>query len=152
MEMIDYLLKFNTKQEAIVFAEQMGFTTTIEEGEVEVTIPLPQSDTHVFTVIGEHFMPTGKTETMRDETGMEWETPKMKGDKKHWVLFRDIKGDIDPEPAEDFIEWHSNMTEKVRKRDEDGQFLADDPDTPEDEAWEEVPVPRPENAPNRIFL
>jgi hypothetical protein len=33
-----------------------------------------------------------------------------------------------------------------------GQFIADDPDTPEDEAWEDVPVPRPENAPDRIFL
>ena len=154
MEMIDYLLKFNTKQEAIVFAEQMGFTTEVEDGNgIEVTIPMTQSDTHVFTVIGEHFMPTGKTETIRDESGMEWETPKMKGDKKHWVLFRDVKGDMDAEPAEDFIEWHSNMTERVRKRDEDGQFIADDPDTPEDdEAWEEVPVPRPENAPNRIFL
>ena len=86
MEMIDYLLKFNTKQEAIVFAEQMGFTTDVEDGNgIEVTIPMTQSDTHVFTVIGEHFMPTGKTETIRDESGMEWQTPKMKGDKKHWV-------------------------------------------------------------------
>jgi len=153
MEMTDYLLSFKTKEQAIVFAEQMGFTTTEDEGNgIEVTLPLPQSENHVYTVIGEHFIPTGKTEKVRDETGMEWDQPVMKGDGKHWVLFRDIKGDMDAEPAEDFIVWSSDMTERVRKRDEDGQFVADDPDTPEDEAWEEVPVPRPENAPNRIFL
>ena len=151
--MIDYLLKFDNKEMAITFAEQMGLTTTEDEGNgIEVTLPLSQSENHVYTVIGEHFVDTGKTETVRDETGMEWDQPVMKGDGNHWVLFRDIKGDMDAEPAEDFIVWSSAMTERVRKRDEDGQFIADDPDTPEDEAWEEVPVPRPENAPNRIFL
>ena len=152
--MIDYLLKFDTKNMAIVFAEQMGFTTTEDEGNgIEVTLPLSQSENHVYTVIGEHFVDTGKTETIRDETGMEWDQPVMKGDGNHWVLFRDIKGDMDAEPAEDFIVWSSAMTERVRKRDEDGQFIADYPDTPEDdEAWEEIPVPRPEDAPNRIFL
>ena len=139
---------------AITFAEQMGLTTTEDEGNgIEVTLPLSQSENHVYTVIGEHFVDTGKTETVRDETGMEWDQPVMKGDGNHWVLFRDIKGDMDAEPAEDFIVWSSAMTERVRKRDEDGQFIADDPDTPEDdEAWEEIPVPRPEDAPNRIFL
>jgi hypothetical protein len=153
MEMIDYLLKFNTKQEAIVFAEQMGFTTDVEDGNgIEVTIPMTQSDTHVFTVIGEHIMPTGETETIVDETGMEWQSPITVSDGKHWVLFRDVKGDMDSEPAEDFIEWASDQTERVRRRDEDGQFLGDDPDTTNDEAWEDVPVPRPDNAPNRVFL
>lgn len=151
--MIDYLLKFDSKAQAVTFAEQMGFTTEVQEEDIEITVPIPQSEDHVYTVIGEHFVDTGKTETIRDETGMEWEQPIMKGDGKHWVLFRDIKGDMDAEPAEDFIVWSSAMTERVRKRDEDGQFVADDPDTPEDdEAWEEVPVPRPENAPDRIFL
>ena len=151
--MIDYLLKFDNKEMAITFAEQMGLTTTEDEGNgIEVTLPLSQSENHVYTVIGEHFVDTGKTETIRDESGLEWEQPIMQGDGKHWVLFRDIKGDMDAEPAEDFIVWHSNMTERIRKRDENGQFIADDPDTPEDEAWEEVPVPRPENAPDRIFL
>ena len=152
MEMIDYLLKFESKEQALTFAEQMGFTTSIEDGGVEVTVPMTQSGTHVFTVIGEHIMPTGETETIIDETGMEGESPVTVADGKHWVLFRDVKGDMDAEPAEDFIEWHSNMTEKVKTRNADGTFKSDDPDTPEDEAWEEVPVPRPENAPNRIFL
>ena len=44
------------------------------------------------------------------------------------------------------------MTERVRARKEDGTFKSDDPDTPEDEAWEEVAVPRPANAPGRVFL
>ena len=152
INMIDYLLKFDSKAQAVTFAEQMGFTTEVEEEDIEITVPIPQSEDHVYTVIGEYFEDTGKTETIRDETGMEWEQPIMKGDGKHWVLFRDIKGDMDAEPAEDFIVWHSNMTERIRKRDENGQFIANDPDTPEDEAWEEVPVPRPDNAPDRIFL
>jgi len=152
MEMIDYLLKFESKEQALTFAEQMGFTTTIEEGGVEVTVPMTQSGDHVFTVIGEHIMPTGETETIRDETGMEWKRPVTVSDGKHWVLFRDVKGDMDAEPAEDFIEWSSDQTERVRRRDEDGQFLGDDPDTTNDEAWEDVPVPRPDNTPNRVFL
>jgi hypothetical protein len=36
-------------------------------------------------------------------------------------------------PAEDFIVWHSAMTEQ-------------------NEEGEEVPVPRPTNAPDRVFL
>tara|TARA_R100000734_G_C3313896_1_gene105330 strand:- start:1536 stop:1937 length:402 start_codon:yes stop_codon:yes gene_type:complete len=133
--MIDYLLKFDSKDQAVTFAEQMGFTTEVEEEDIEITVPLPQSEDHVYTVIGEHFVDTGKTETIRDETGMEWEQPIMKGDGKHWVLFRDIKGDMDAEPAEEFIVWSSAMTEPS-----------------EENEGEEVPVPRPENAPDRIFL
>ena len=133
--MIDYLLKFDSKDQAVTFAEQMGFTTKVEEEDIEITVPLPQSEDHVYTVIGEHFVDTGKTETIRDETGMEWEQPIMKGDGKHWVLFRDIKGDMDAEPAEEFIVWSSAMTEPS-----------------EENEGEEVPVPRPENAPDRIFL
>jgi hypothetical protein len=123
--MIDYLLKFDSKDQALTFAEQMGFTTTEEDGNgIETTMAISQSEDHSYTVIGEHFVDTGKTETIRDESGMEWEQPIMQGDGKHWVLFRDIKGDMDAEPAEEFIIWHSNMTERIRKRDENGQFIA----------------------------
>ena len=69
--MIDYLLKFDSKAQALTFAEQMGFTTTVEEGNgIEITV-LSHSEDHVYTVIGEYFEDTGKTETVRDETGME---------------------------------------------------------------------------------
>ena len=56
----------------------------------------------------------------------------MATDNAWWVLFRD-KADRDMTPAEDFIVWHSAMTEQ-------------------NEEGEEVPVPRPTNAPNRVFL
>jgi len=32
--------------------------------------------------------------------------------------------------------------EKVRARNEDGSFVGDDPNTPEDEAWVEKPKPK----------
>jgi hypothetical protein len=68
----------------------MGFTTTEEDGNgIETTMAISQSEDHSYTVIGEHFVDTGKTETIRDESGMEWEQPIMQGDGKHWVLFRD---------------------------------------------------------------
>lgn len=152
MEMTDYLLKFESKEQAVEFAENNGFTSVVEEEGGEKINILTQGDGYVFTVIGENFIPTGETETIRDETGMEWERPVTVSDGKHWVLFRDVKGDMDAEPAEDFIVWSSDQTERVRRRDEDGQFLADDPDTTNDEAWEDVPVPRPDNAPDRVFL
>ena len=88
--MIDYLLKFDSKDQALTFAEQMGFTTTEEDGNgIETTMAISQSEDHSYTVIGEHFVDTGKTETIRDESGVEWEQPIMQGDGKHWVLFRD---------------------------------------------------------------
>ena len=59
--------------------------------------------------------------------------------------------DRDLSPAEDFVVWHSQMTKRVRARNSDGEFEADIPNTPEDEAWIEQPVPRPENAPDRVF-
>jgi len=44
------------------------------------------------------------------------------------------------------------MTEKVRARQADGTYESDDPETVDDEAWIEQPVPRPTSAPNRVFL
>jgi hypothetical protein len=150
--MIDYLLKFKNKDQAVKFADDNGFTSVVEEEGGEKINIIEQGDGYVFTTIGEHWVDTGKTKKLRDETGTEWEQPVMKSDKNHWVLFRDVHGDMDPTPAKKFIVWSSDMTEKVRARNEDGEFEPDDPDTPEDEAWVEQPVPRPENAPNRVFL
>ena len=148
--MIDYLLKFDSKEQAVEFAVKFGFTSVeIQDGEEKITI-LNQGDDYVFTVIGEHWTETGETETFRDEDGTEYEHPIMVSDDAWWVLFRDI-GDRDTLPAEDYIVWHSDMVERVRARKEDGTFKSDHPDTPEDEAWEEVAVPRPANAPGRVF-
>ena len=150
--MIDYLLKFKSQKEAVTFAEKNGFTSTdTDEDGKEVTTIITQGDGYVFTVIGEHWVDTGKTKKIKDGD-IELEQPVMKSDKKHWVLFRDVNGDMDSSIAEKFVVWHSDMTEKVRARNEDGKFEADDPETVDDEAWIEQPVPRPTSAPNRVFL
>ena len=151
--MIDYLLKFKSQKEAVTFAEKNGFTSTdTDEDGNEVTTIVTQGDGYVFTVIGEHWTDTGKTKKVKDGD-IEFEQPVMKSDKKHWVLFRDVRGDMDPDIAKKFVVWHSDMTERVRARDsETGEFEADDPETVDDEAWVEQPVPRPTSAPNRVFL
>ena len=127
--MKDILLKFDSKEQAVAFAEANGFTSVDEEDELRV---VEQGDDYVFTVIGEHWTETGETETFRDEDGTEYEHLIMVSDDAWWVLFRDM-ADRGMTPAEDFIVWHSDMTEQ-------------------NEEGEEVPVPRPNNAPNRVFL
>jgi hypothetical protein len=130
--MKDILLKFDSKEQAVTFAEDNGFTSIVEEEGEEKIHVIEQGEDYVFTVIGEHWTETGETETFRDETGIEYEHPIMATDNAWWVLFRD-KADRDLSPAEDFIVWHSAMTEQ-------------------NEEGEEVPVPRPTNAPDRVFL
>ena len=127
--MKDILLKFNSKEQAVAFAEANGFTSVDADDELRV---IEQGEDYVFTVIGEHWTETGETETFRDETGTEYEHPIMVSDEAWWVLFRDM-ADRDLSPAEDFVVWHSQMTEQ-------------------NEEGEEVSVPRPNNAPNRVFL
>ena len=148
--MKDILLKFDSKEQAVTFAEDNGFTSIVEEEGEEKVHVIEQGDDYVFTVIGEHWTETGETETFRDEDGTEYEHPIMVSDEAWWVLFRDM-ADRDLSPAEDFVVWHSQMTERVRARNEDGEFEADNPDTEEDEAWIEQSVPRPANAPDRVF-
>jgi hypothetical protein len=148
--MKDILLKFDSKEQAVTFAEDNGFTSIVEEEGEEKVHVIEQGEDYVFTVIGEHWIDTGETETFRDETGTEYEHPIMVSDEAWWVLFRDM-ADRDLSPAEDFVVWDSQMTERVRARNEDGEFEADNPDTEEDEAWIEQPVPRPANAPDRVF-
>lgn len=127
--MKDILLKFNSKEQAVAFAEANGFATVDEEGELHI---IQQGEDYGFSVIGENWIDTGETETFRDEDGTEYEHKIMTTDNAWWVLFRDL-ADRDLSPAEDFIIWHSAMTEL-------------------NEEGEEVSVPRPANAPNRIFL
>lgn len=153
MEMTDFLLKFDSKEQAVEFATNNGYMAvdTDEEGN-EISVPLLQGDKYVYTVIGEHIYPTNETETMRDEGGNEWEQPIMEGDGNHWILFRTWDDNLDTSIAEDYIVWNSKETTRVRRRDENGQFIGDDPNTENDEAWEDEPVPRPENAPRREFM
>ena len=130
--MKDILLKFDSKEQAVTFAEDNGFTSVIEEeGEEKVQV-IEQGDDYVFIVIGEHWIDTGETEEWRDEDGTVHDHKIMESDEAWWVLFRDM-ADRDMTPAEDFIIWHSAMIEQ-------------------NEEGEEAPVPRPTNAPNRVFL
>ena len=106
--MIDYLLKFESKEQAVEFATIKGLTTASvnDEGE-EIQVPLPHGENHVYIVIGENFIPTGETESLRDETGNEWDQPVVQGDGKHWVLYRDLTGKENTADAEGYIQWSS---------------------------------------------
>jgi hypothetical protein len=77
--MIDYLLKFPSKQVAEQFGLANGFAAPDEKGEVQSTLA---SHTHALCVVGEF--------------AGEW-----------WVLFRDLVGIPIPEGGEQFIYWSS---------------------------------------------
>jgi hypothetical protein len=79
--MKDILLKFDSKEQAVTFAEANGFTSVDEEDELRV---IEQGEDYVFTVIGEHWTETGETEIFRDETGIEYEHPIMATDNA-WI-------------------------------------------------------------------
>jgi hypothetical protein len=78
--MIDYILKFPSKEIAVQFGMANGFTSTDENGEPQSSLA---SHTHALCVIGEH-------------NSADW-----------WVLFRDPVGIPIPEGAEQFIFWTS---------------------------------------------
>lgn len=78
--MIDYLLKFTSKQAAEQFGLAHGFASEVD-GEVVSSIA---SHEHALHVIGEH-----------------------DGDWQWWVLFRDLVGIPVPDGAEQFIHWSS---------------------------------------------
>ena len=82
--MIDYLLRFQSKQVAEQFGIANGFAVADESGEVQSSLA---SHTHALCVIGEH-----------------------NGDGQYWVLFRDLVGIPIPDGADQFIFWSSDMT------------------------------------------
>ena len=127
--MKDILLKFDSKEQAVSFAEDNGFTSVDEKGNHHV---MEQGEDYVFTAIGEHWTETGETEEWRDEDGTVHNHKIMECDEAWWILFRDM-ADRDLSPAEDYIVWHSDMTAT-------------------NEEGEEVSIPRPTNAPDRVFL
>ena len=83
--MIDYILRFPSKQVAEQFGLANGFASENEDGEVESNIA---SHEHALNVIGEHG-----------------------GDGQWWVLFRDLVGIPIPEGGEQFIHWSSTSGE-----------------------------------------
>ena len=83
--MIDYLLKFPSKEVAEQFGIANGFAQFDEESGLVVSSLA--SHTHALCEIGEH-----------------------NKDKNYWVLFRDLVGIPIPEGGDQFIFWSSNMT------------------------------------------
>ena len=101
--MIDYLLKFPSKEVAQQFGLANGFATEDENGEVKSSLA---SHEHALCVIGEHF------------TGGDENTPAT-SDGQWWVLFRDFVGIPIPEGGEQFIYWASDFT----VNDEEGNLV-----------------------------
>ena len=101
--MLDYILRFPSKEIAEQFGIANGFAATDEDGEVQSSLA---SHTHALCVIGEH-----------------------NGDGQYWVLFRDLVGIPVPVGGEQFIFWSSDWTV-------------------EDEAGDEISIPRPEFNPD----
>ena len=81
--MIDYLLKFQSKQVAEQFGLANGFAQVDEDGVIQTSLA---SHTHALHEIGEH-------------TGSDY-----------WVLFRDLVGIPIPEGGDQFIYWASDWS------------------------------------------
>lgn len=77
--MIDYILKFPSKEFAQQFGITNGFATEDENGEVQSSLA---SHEHALCIVGEF-------------------------DNQWWVLFRDLIGIPIPEGGEAFIHWSS---------------------------------------------
>jgi hypothetical protein len=82
--MIDYILKFPSKEVAEQFGIANGFAAPDEDGVIQSSLA---SHEHALCVIGEH-----------------------NGDGQWWVLFRDLVGIPIPEGGEQFIYWASDFT------------------------------------------
>ena len=127
--MIDYLLCFPDKETAIAFGVVAGYTnvnTVTGEAITETSSPL-----HDIDIIGEHFATTGNTmpspfetipahtievegNTIEVEEQTFEDVPEIAGDGKHWVLFRDVKGEIEvPNGASEYIVWSSDQSAPI---------------------------------------
>lgn len=93
--MIDYLLKFPSKEEAVQFGLNTGFVSFDENNEPYTTLA---THTYAVAIIGPWI----------EQTGVDGDgNPVFKSDDQHWVLFRDLVGLPIPPGAEQFIFWTS---------------------------------------------
>ena len=97
--MIDYLLKFPSKEYAEQFGLANGFAEPDENGELQTTLA---SHEHALCVIGEHWLL---------QADIDGEPQPAIGDGQWWVLFRDLIGIPIPEGAESLIYWSSTSGE-----------------------------------------
>ena len=95
--MIDYLLQFPSKEEAIQFGLNAGFVTFDENNEPYTTVA---THTYALVVIGPWYEVVG--------LGPD-DQPIVESDGLHWVLFRDLVGMQIPAGAEQYIFWISTM-------------------------------------------
>ena len=79
--MIDYILKFKSKQVAEQFGIANGFAQADEDGNIQTSLA---SHTHALHEIGEH------------------------NGSDYWVLFRDLVGIPIPNGGDQFIYWSSD--------------------------------------------
>jgi hypothetical protein len=93
--MIDYILKFPSKEVATQFGLANGFASVNENGEPQSSLA---SHEHALCVIGEHLIP---------QPDIDGEPQPAIGDGQYWVLFRDLVGIPIPEGGEQFIYWSS---------------------------------------------
>jgi hypothetical protein len=84
--MIDYLLKFPSREVAVQFGLANGFAVIDEDGNEQITLA---SHEYALCVVGEH-----------------------NGDGQWWVLFRDLVGIPIPAGGEQFIAWSSDSGEQ----------------------------------------
>lgn len=115
----DYLLRFDSEEQAQQFGVANGFARADKDGKVIATLA-----THEYALcqIGPYVQPAPAPED-----------PPI-SDGKWWVLFRDLKGLDIPAGAEDFIAWASWQTEVVTNPDDPAETIT-------------VPRPRPLDAP-----
>ena len=94
--MKDYLLKFPSKEAAVMFGLQSGFVAFDENKEPYTTLA---THTYAVAIIGPWL----------EQTGVDGDgNPIIKSDDQHWVLFRDLVGLPIPPGAEQFIFWTSD--------------------------------------------
>lgn len=117
--MIDYILRFPSKQVAEQFGLANGFAHQNEDGVIVSTLA---SHEHALCEVGEHWIP---------QPDIDGEPQPSISDGQYWVLFRDLVGIPIPAGGEVFIYWASDWT----VLDEDGNETAiprpvNDPNVP----------------------
>lgn len=91
--MIDYILRFPSKEVAVQFGLANGLSSSDNNGATQSSLA---SHDHALLIVGEH-----------------------NGDGKWWVLFRDLAGIPIPDGIATFIFWASNQT----VTNEHGEFI-----------------------------
>ena len=98
--MIDYLLKFSSKEVFVEFCISIGLAIKNSQDE---WIVLASTHDYCLLEIGEHQRPTGKM--IVDQDGTEY--AEKLGDGNYWVLYRDFAG-TQTLGNNEFIFWSSN--------------------------------------------